>query len=298
MTPELYSRYRHSLLHAYSRRGLERERLATSFPEWDAARFASPDEATRTLIPGIKQRLDGLKKPLGSLVFSEPLFRQVELLGHHVTWPIINQQGHEWYYNAPMANFDFLTEYQLGLLQQARVIYDFGGHHGIWALFYALIVGTEGRVYTFEPSLMNIEVSNLLFLINSMSQVVNFASAIGNSPQAGSAETQMLIDFIDMEDFDVVNISDVTWDRADFLKMDIEGFEYDIITNNPWIFDLATHMHIELHIPHLLHRGLDYRDVTKLIPFHQFHIWNYHEGNPITPETHLEGFCSLMMKRK
>jgi FkbM family methyltransferase len=217
--------------------------------------------------------------------------------------PILNQQGIEWYAQAALDNYDFTVEKNMGLLDGARIVYDFGGHHGVWAAYYANVVGEGGVVYSYEPSILNVEVSSLLFLINGLSNVVNTATAVGTHTHHGSgpsdASKGMLIDFVS-DDIRVIDVRSVAWHKADFLKMDIEGFEYDLLTECPWIFDLATNMHIELHIPHLERRSLDYRDVTRLLPFDKFEVHNSHYGtlDVVTADTPLSGYCSLMMKRR
>lgn len=178
-------------------------------------------------------------------------------------------------------------------------------------MYYALLAGTGGRVVCFEPSIMNIEVSALLFLINGATTIVNIGAAIGAGPSPsarhpfadGFSETApnsgMLTGSIS-ENGPVIDLRDYAWEHADFLRMDIDGFEYDIITRNPWIFDLATNMHIKVHIPRLLNRGLDYRDIIDLIPFDQFTILNYQDATSIEigKSTPLSGTCNLMMKRR
>ncbi len=224
--------------------------------------------------------------------------RTVELLGREVYWPIVNQQGLEWYGASPVAACDFLQEAALGLHDNAQVIYDFGGHHGVWAQYYSMAVGPTGRVYSYEPSIVNIEVSALLLLLNSAANVVNFAMAIGAGGNPLEHRQSMLVDFVDPNSLEIVDFRNTTWDYADFLKMDIEGYEYDVITANPYLFDLARHMHIEVHIPHLERRGLDYRKIIELIPFDKFEVYNHDRNNPVRPDTPLSGYCGLLLKRK
>jgi hypothetical protein len=59
-------------------------------------------------------------------------------------------------------------------------------------------------------------------------------------------------------------------------------------------------MHVELHIPHLERRALDYRDVMRLIPFDKFEVFNCQNLQvvPVSANTELSGYCSLMMRRR
>ncbi len=311
MDARSYSRYQHTLKMAYRQQLILETDISKSFPPYFSIAGISPHSLVAELAKGSRDRLNMLKQPKGHLISEDTSVRTLSCPPYEILIPIINQQGSEWYGASPPSNFDFLVESQLGLLDGAKVIYDFGTHHGVWSMYYALVAGAGGRVVCFEPSIINVEVSALLFLINGANNIVNIGAAIGAGPDpaarysyaAGFSEAApssgMLVDFVS-GDLPVVDLRDAAWEHADFLKMDIEGFEYDVITRNPWIFDLATNMHIEVHIPHLIHRGLNYRDIIDLIPFDQFTILNYQNAKlvEIQPTTPLSGLCSLMMKRR
>lgn len=304
-----YDRYKHSLTATYRQVGVE---IGDTFPAASKLEGLSPVDRMSVLSPHMRERLDRLSVPQGDVVFAQPRHRVMYFRSKPVIIPLINEQAVEWYGSSPIFNYDFIVEDSLGLLAGARSVYDFGGHQGVWALFYAAAVGDAGRVYTFEPSTVNIEASALAFYVNGAHNIINIGAGVSTTqtpkPFAGigapsgfgeaSAADKMLIDF--KGTIPLVELAKVAWERADFLKMDIEGYEYDLITAHPWVFDLAHHMHVEVHIPHLERRNLDYRDVTRLIPFDQFEVFNCQNlrVEPIGPETELSGYCSLMMRRR
>lgn len=302
-----YERYKHCLAATYRQFGLE---IGDTFAEWSTLDGLGPVEVMAAIAPRIRERLDRLVEPQGSGVFLEPRHRVMHFRSKPCIIPLINEQAVEWYGTSPIFNYDFIVEDALGLLTGARVVHDLGGHQGVWALFYASVLGPTGRVYTFEPSTVNVEASALAFLLNRADNIINVGAGVSAAPPpvkrfaglAGfgeaSAADKMLIDF--KGSIPLVEFGKIAWDRADFLKMDIEGYEYDLITEHPWIFDVARHMHIEIHIPHLERRNVDYRDIIRLIPFDKFEIFNCQNlrVDPIGPETELSGYCSLMMKRR
>jgi FkbM family methyltransferase len=299
-----YQQYVHTLGMAYRQYAVDQDKVAASIEPFSALESLTRAEVVTRIAERIRLRLDLLPEPLGHQIIETPFIRSITFDDiTTILIPILNQQGIEWYSEAPHQNFDFTVERKLGLLDGAKVIYDFGGHHGVWAAYYAKTVGDNGYVYSYEPSILNVEISSLLFLINDLANVVNTATAVGTHTHHGvgasDASKGMLIDFVS-DDIRVIDVRSIAWHKADFLKMDIEGFEYDLLTECPWIFDLATNMHIELHIPHLERRSLDYRDVTRLLPFDEFEVHNSHglSLEPVTADTPLSGYCSLMMKRR
>ena len=216
----------------------------------------------------IRGRLDLLPQSLGDQISADPAVRVATFEGEggspvEILIPILNQQGRAWYAQSPRENFDFTVEQAVGLLDGARTIYDFGSHHGVWSAFYSLRARGAGLVWAFEPSILNVEVSALLFLLNGIANVIIVAAAVGARTDHLTAANRdgMLVDFVD--DLQVVDLASIAWRKADFIKMDIEGFEYDLITAYPWVFDLATHMHVELHIPHLERRGFGLPDGSR-----------------------------------
>lgn len=300
MNIKSYKQYIHTLSSVYRQYGLTDEQTKNSVPGFVEIRDSSENERLEILVRSIKNRLETVNSKLTDKFIDVPYTRLLSFEDIHINVPIVNEQGVEWYSNSPIENYDFMVERNIGLLDEAKVIYDFGGHHGIWAAYYAKSVSGGGFVYTFEPSIINLEVSSLLFLLNGISNVVSIGAAVGTETDhdgSTSSSNGMLVDFV--EEMRVVDIRSVSWRYGDFMKMDIEGFEYDLLTKFSWLFNLAENIHLELHIPHLERRGLDYRDVTALIPFDEFEIFNSKGSllEPVTRESELSGYCSLMMKR-
>jgi FkbM family methyltransferase len=300
MNLKSYRQYVHTLVSVYRQYGVTDERARALIVPFEALGSASDEDRLSLLADSTRARLELISPTLTEKLIEKPVQRLLTFGDIEFYVPIINEQGVEWYGSAPMENFDFTVERSIGLLNDAKVIYDFGGHHGVWAAYYSKIVGEGGFVYTFEPSVINLEVSAMLFLINGISNAVNIGAAVGTmTDHDGSKDSSvgMLVDFV--EEMRVIDIRSLTWRYGDFMKMDIEGFEYDLLTNFPWLFELAENIHLELHIPHLERRGLDYRDVTAVLPFDEFEIHNSEGGDLqlVTRDTPLSGYCSLMMRR-
>ena len=305
---DVYEQYVHTLRLAYRINDPTLAWRADLVPPYERLSACSREDMVKLVSESSKERLTRVSETAADLILEDVSHRELDFGDVKIQVPLNTRQGVEWYSQSPLDNFDFTKERALGLLTGAKTVYDFGGHHGVWAAYYALNGGRDARVYSFEPSIINIEVSSLLFLMNNIHNVVTVAAAVGNKTEygeaSGGAQSGMLVDW-PPNGFPVVDVMAIAWSKADFLKMDIEGFEYDLLTRHPWLFDVATNLHIELHIPHLEGRGLDYQRVMDVIPFDTFDIWEIGHGGGdlsqwplVTRKTPLAGFCSLMMRRK
>lgn len=127
------------------------------------------------------------------------------------------------------------------------VVIDIGGNIGTFALLAARDAA-HGRVFTFEPNLENFELLRHNLSINRIANVsaVRAAVAAGagsvklfTAPQGGfhsilsdravAAEQYELVESVGLKDiFDTHRI-----DRCNFLKIDCEGAEYDILYSLP-----------------------------------------------------------------
>jgi FkbM family methyltransferase len=135
------------------------------------------------------------------------------------------------------------------LLQELRpgeVVYDIGTNLGLYAIFVAKAVGSQGRVIGFEPELRSFERCQENLLLNSLPTVKVFDRALGNedrdivlavdesaasgvhhvlrrdgetSTRWQSAKMVVGDRFIDMESLPVPNV----------IKIDVEGMEEEVL---------------------------------------------------------------------
>jgi len=127
--------------------------------------------------------------------------------------------------------------------KKGMTVLDVGGHIGYYTLLLAKCVGKSGRVFTFEPSPKNFELLDKNIRLNHLTQVEAFPLAVFSSKgistitipdgdcnsggasvvsQVGTREIQ--VETITMDGFCAErNI------RPEFIKMDVEGAEYDVL---------------------------------------------------------------------
>ena len=122
------------------------------------------------------------------------------------------------------------------------VIMDIGANIGYYALMESGLAGSAGKVYAVEPNPQSVEILKRNVQMNGLKNVKVFSLAIGDKDGAGklnisrksnwcsmSGEKSEL--FVDSVEVAVVSVDSFIKDRArpDFIRMDVEGFEYEII---------------------------------------------------------------------
>ena len=301
-TQLVYNLYKHSIRSAYNSLGITQDisDSGLSFVEYEQIDNLEPHQVIEYITHSIKLRLQKVGTDILDEFLDSPRYRRIFFNNTELIIPLLNKQAVEWYGNSGLINFDCAVESFIGMHANARTIYDIGGHQGVWAAYYSLVVGETGRVYTFEPSIINFECSSLLFLINNMANVVNIPFGIGTQTLITKKQgTGLLVDFVE-QNIGLLRFDQVFFERADFIKIDIEGYEYEFIKSFSNIFEFCPNIHLELHIPHLEKRGLDYRDIYTLIPFDKVNVLLYQhlKLRPVGKTDLLDGFCSLLITRK
>jgi len=153
-------------------------------------------------------------------------------------------------------------------IKQGYVVYDIGANVGFYTSIYSQLVGENGKVYAFEPSIVNYQ--KLQNTTNIFSNVTLFNFGIGetkmklflsqgedeigaNSRLSNDAST--FGNWIDIRTLDSF-INDIEMPNA--IKIDVEGFEIDVlkgassILKNPKLQLIG----IELHSKILNEKGI------------------------------------------
>lgn len=294
-----YERYAHSVRAAYHALKLvpKFDDQSLSMPSYEALVDLTPEARLRSTVDAMRSRLSRVDTRLPDQIFERPWLRLMSFHGRDALIPIVNEEGRGWYDESPMMNFDFYVETFCGMHNGAHTIYDIGGHQGVWALYYAMGVEPRGRVYTFEPSIVNVEVAALSFLLNDIENGIIVPFGIGETNETIRVDANGLLIAGVSHNVNIIRFDHVFWEKPDFIKIDIEGFEHELIRSFPDIFDFCKNMHLEVHVPHLNNRGIDYREIISKIPFHKVRVRRAEWGalTEIGPDDVLEGYCALMI---
>jgi FkbM family methyltransferase len=123
-------------------------------------------------------------------------------------------------------------------IKKGDIVLDIGAHIGYYTLIFAKLVGTEGRVYAFEPDPDNFTILNRNIEINGYSNIVTEQTAVSNqtgrtllhlSPNnPGDHRIYSSFDDRDYIQVDCKKLDDYFEGKqinVNFIKMDIQGSE-------------------------------------------------------------------------
>ena len=142
------------------------------------------------------------------------------------------------------------------------VIIDVGAHIGLFTI-YASQFCTNGKIYSFEPIVDNYELLLENIKLNNLDNVKSFNQAISNSNEPiklflnddesghsmfSQSSKSIIVDSISLQKF----FDENQIKHCNFLKLDCEGAEYEIIKNLPFeYFQKIDKLVIEYHMADL-----------------------------------------------
>jgi len=142
------------------------------------------------------------------------------------------------------------------------VVIDVGAHIGLFTI-YASQFCTNGKIYSFEPFADNYELLLENITLNNLDNVKSFNQAISNSNEPiklflnddesghsmfSQSSKSIIVDSISLQKF----FDENQIKHCNFLKLDCEGAEYEIIKNLPFeYFQKIDKLVIEYHMADL-----------------------------------------------
>ncbi len=132
-----------------------------------------------------------------------------------------------------------------------KTIVDIGANIGFYTLFFAKLVGPKGMVYAFEPEPKNFEILKKNISVNDLKNVKCYNFAVGSSNRTVnmSLSDEMGHHQIDLHgDLEVKCIKlDDYIKNADFIKIDAEGSEEQILKGMPNLLQQNISLMIEYY---------------------------------------------------
>lgn len=177
-------------------------------------------------------------------------------------------------------------------LKPGSVFLDIGANNGFFSLLASPLVGTNGIVYAFEPSVQTFERMKNNINLNNFKNIKSFNLALGNQSGIGTFYdfgrrdgSNSLVKMrsgqpkkVNMNTLD--NVLDEYRVKPDFVKIDVEGFEKEVLDGGRESILNSSHMILVLEYNrHILRKkGELYSTVINLLVEYGFEI---HEMNDV-----------------
>ncbi|MBD3264114.1 MAG: FkbM family methyltransferase [Candidatus Omnitrophica bacterium] len=192
-----------------------------------------------------------------------------------------------------------------------RVV-DVGAHIGCYTLVLAGLVGSSGKVYSFEPAEDNFELLRKNIELNDYGNVIAVRKAVGNrtgqtrlymhskgvSHSIYSAEDKKRYAEVDILRLDEY-FKDST-EGVDFVKIDAEGAEYDVLRGAENLLNVNPYIKMVVeYSPFMLKKaGTDHRDFLKFLKSLGFRLYDINEKKERVEATSVEDLLSRYKVRR
>lgn len=203
--------------------------------------------------------------------------------------------GQEWY--LPSASSDdsdlnqemrFLKE---KLIEPRDVIFECGTHHGWTTLLLSKWVGETGQVIGFEINSHNAQIAKQNMELNSISNVIIEQKATGASAgkvrmfrkSNASVTPKNIISWgmiknliYGVEDVEMISLDSYAQQKnikPTMLKIDVEGYEAEVLKGAKNILKSAPKLEIEIHTEVLSRQNTSVQEIFDLIDMSRYQCW-------------------------
>lgn len=188
------------------------------------------------------------------------------------------------------------------MIEPGDVVLECGAHHGCTTILLSNWVGKNGKVVAFEPLPKNCNIIKKNIELNGINNIILETKAVGarkgqcNISEVSNSFILMLNQGIKVE---VINLDEYEHLNPTFIKIDVEGFEHQVLQGSKKILSNNPKLSIEIHPKMLSSYGNTVKDVLELINSDIYKLWiqwndceepeQYDKNVPITKRVHL--FC-------
>jgi FkbM family methyltransferase len=212
-------------------------------------------------------------------------------------------EGRDWYdsedIGAGWIEMRFIRD---NMIKPGDVILECGAHHGCGTILLSNWVGENGKVIAFEPLPTNFDIVNKNIELNGIKNIKIENKAVGANN--GLIRINGVSNsFITMSkqgiEVELIQLDDYQHMNPNFLKIDVEGFEQQVLKGAQTILRKRPKLAIELHTEMLSRYGTSVNDILNSIGIDDYNLWiqwddmeepeEYNNKNPIKKRVHL--FC-------
>ncbi len=245
--------------------------------------------------------------------FIKPYLKKKNIEGVVFDFWISDADGHDWYdlhcTDPVWIEMRFIKDH---IVEKGDVIFECGGHHGCTAIVLSNWVGTcGGKVITFEALPRNCDIIEKNIKQNRLQNVTLERKAVGaesgkviindssNSSVALFGQGVVNVKQVEVE---LTCLDEYEYLNPTLLKIDVEGFEVQVLQGAKKILSKRPKLAIEIHTEILSQYGTSVKDLFRLIGVEDYKLWiqwedgkqpeEYDMRTPIVSRVHLFGIPS------
>jgi FkbM family methyltransferase len=143
------------------------------------------------------------------------------------------------------------------MVRPGDVVLECGGHHGCTAVMMSRWVGPSGRIVTFEPHPRNVEILRRNLELNGIANVTVRQNAVGAQrgkvaiSDASNAAVRRRRFALNAVEAEVVTVDEFAREKPTLLKIDVEGFEVEVLRGARAVLETRPKLAIEIHAEEL-----------------------------------------------
>jgi FkbM family methyltransferase len=215
---------------------------------------------------GLEVRRKGFR--VGAETF-EPFVENVSIAGIEFCFWVADSTGKEWYEPTEHESYSEHTQ-TARLIKRGDAVLEIGTHHGFTMMLLSKLVGDEGRVLGVEPSPHNAMIASAQIGLNAAANCRVIQAAAAN--RKGRAKITFDSNAKVTESSNGIEVTTVTVDELDstfgpfdVLKVDVEGFERQVLLGASALLKRRPRIILELHSPLLAIFGSTVENVLSLL---------------------------------
>ncbi|MEM7759354.1 MAG: FkbM family methyltransferase [Cyanobacteria bacterium P01_A01_bin.40] len=209
---------------------------------------------------------------------------------------IADADAREWYDNSDSIEETSLSahpEYEFikELTQPGDIIFECGTHHGLTAILLSHWVGTTGKVIAFEINPRNAQIARQNIELNQLENITLEQKGLGSESTklqifnksnssvtpANIISVSWLKNFLyGTEEAEIITLDDYAQASSfmpTFLKIDVEGYESEVLKGATEILQTLPKLEIEIHTEILSRYHTSVKEIFELINIENYQTW-------------------------
>jgi len=211
-----------------------------------------------------------------------PYFLDKEVEGVKFKFYVGDTDGKQWYDEEARDPHWFEMKFvKDNMIQEGDVVYECGSHHGCATIMLSHWVGKQGKVVSFEPNPVNFEITKININNNQLNNVELINAAVGAEDGETLLNTTSSNSSIITNESTCGNVHTIKLTRLDslpgtepnVLKIDVEGYEADVLKGAKEILKSKPCLAIEIHAEQLQNYNTSVKEIFDLIGRDKYNFW-------------------------